>query len=296
MAPRPLLRTAYWSDPPSKAAFRDLARDSFGLDFSAWDEAGYWDDDFRPFTFFDAEGRALANVCAYSMELVVAGQPVRAAQFSTVATRPELRRRGLARELVEAAYAWAHGTGHAFTYLFANSDAAPFYVAAGFRPWTEQCTALTLHRAPAPRAGARSLDLGTSADRALLFAMACEREPVSAALGARNSRLLMFHALGPLRTGCLHILPLETVVLFERNGGSLTLHDIVARRVPPLIELLPFLAAESDREIVFRFLPDRLGSLSALGTASQRAFDNGLHVRGAVPLPPVTLFPATSQA
>ncbi len=296
MPSQPPLATAYWNDPRSKAAFCELARDCFGLDFSAFDAAGYWDDAYRPFTFFDSEGRALANVCAYSMDLVVAGRPVRAVQLSTVATRPEFRRQGLARVLVDRAVDWARASGHEFTYLFANNDALGFYSALGFRPLAERSTTLLLDRVPTLRSGARILDLSAAADRDLLFSLATNRTPVSAELGAHNGRLLMFHALGSHRSGTVHIPSMDTVVLLSRSGGTLTLFDVVARRLPSLADLLPYIGAETDREIEFRFMPEGLGDLSALGRPESRPADNGLHVRGTVPLQPGRLFPATSQA
>lgn len=84
-----LFRTAYWDDPPAQAAFRELAREIFDLDFTAWADAGCWDHDYRPFSYFDSRGRVVASVCLYSMQLIVEGRPVLAGQFSAVATRPE---------------------------------------------------------------------------------------------------------------------------------------------------------------------------------------------------------------
>lgn len=96
-----VVRTAYWHDAGPRAAFKALIRDVFGLDFSAWEAAGYWDEDYVPFTLFDGE-RAVASVCTYLMDAVVDGRAHPLVQVSGVATRPEWRRRGLSRQLLDA--------------------------------------------------------------------------------------------------------------------------------------------------------------------------------------------------
>ncbi len=296
MATRLALRTGYWNAPAAKAAFCALARDTFDLEFGDWDSGGFWDEAFHPFTYFDDAGRAVANVCAYSMDLVVAGRHARGLQLSTVATRPEHRRCGLARALTEAALAWGRATGHEFTYLFANDHALEFYRALGFTPVAETAATLTLAAPVPPQPGARALDPGSPEDRGLLYSLACDRAPVSRQLGAANPRLLLFHALGPRRGGILHIPALEAVVLLGRDGGALTIFDIVARRLPRLADLLPYIAAPSDRTLTFRFMPDQLGDLTALGDVAFHMHAGGLHVLGPAPLPPGAIFPATSVA
>lgn len=292
------LRTAYWSDPAAKAAFCALAQDAFHLDLSEWDAAGFWDDAFHPFTYFDPTGRAVANVCVYSMRLVIAGRPVKAAQLSTVATVPALRRQGLARTLTNAALAWAEATGHEFIYLFASDYALPFYSALGFSPVAEHLTVLSLSTSSLTRQpGATPLNLATPADRALLYRLALGRCPVSRQLGALNARLLLFHALGRHRAGTMYLAPFDVAVLFRRTATTLTIYDIVGRRLPPLVDLLPFILNPGDREVVLRFMPDALGDLSALGRCELRLHaGSNLHLRGPAPLDPPFVFPATAEA
>lgn len=291
-------RTDYWDDPMAKTAFRAFARDLFQLDFTAWDEAGCWDHDYRPFSFLDSGGRVIASVCLYSMRLVVEGQPVLAGQLSAVATRPEWRRRGLALDLAQRALAWASARGHVFFYLFANDDALPFYARLGFAPVREEITRVALRTAPPPpRAGTRLLDCDNVADLTLLRRLAAGRGPVSQRLGVLNERLLLFHALVPHRQSLICVTPLDTVVLASRAGGVLTIHDLVSPHPPPLAAVLPWVAQPGDRAVELRFEPDRLGDLAALGTVTRRPFlGNNLHTRGPFPFAGPILFPATAQA
>lgn len=292
------LRTAYWSDPAAKAAFRDLAWEVFGLDFGAWEAGGYWTDRYRPFTYFDGEGRAVASACVNSMSLVVAGRPIQAAQFSTVATRPEWRRRGLARELMREALAWIATESFAFTYLFASDDALGLYRSLGFVPVAESLPTLRLD-CPVPpwRDGVVTLDMGCAADRERLHRLALARAPVSRRLGSLDDSIFMFHAVGPCRESISYLPELDVAVLWQRAGAVLTLRDVVGPRVPPLRELLPFIAQPGDREVVFRFEPDAMDELAALGVLERRPLaENNLHIRGALPTEAPLLFPLTAQA
>ncbi len=290
------LRTDYWEDRNAKAAFCDLLVQVFGLDLARWDAAGYWDRDFRPFTLFDADGRAVASACLYSQHLVVDGGSVTAGQVSSVATREDWRMRGLARRVVTEALAWSEQAGHSFQYLFADDAALHLYRSLGFEPREERVHYVDVG-GRAPVSGARCLDPEDEGDRAAIFRLACARTPASRRLGALGERLLMFHVIGPLRKAVWHIEPLGVLVLAHREGGVLTLLDVVGPRVPTLAELYPFLAAPGDRRVVVRFEPDALGDLAAIGSAGTEVLrGNNLHLRGAFPLVGPVVFPRTAQA
>jgi GNAT superfamily N-acetyltransferase len=129
------LGVAYWHDPAARAAFKAFMVELFALDFTRWEQAGYWDDAYTPFSIFDGE-RVVANVCLYLLDAVIDGRATRLAQVSAVGTLPQFRRRGLCRQLTNAALAWAQGR-HAGVFLFANDEAVPVYERAGFMPLAE---------------------------------------------------------------------------------------------------------------------------------------------------------------
>jgi GNAT superfamily N-acetyltransferase len=52
-------------------------------------------------------------------------------------TEPGHRRRGLARQLMEAMIAWCRREGHATLYLHASEEARPLYTALGFEATSE---------------------------------------------------------------------------------------------------------------------------------------------------------------
>jgi GNAT superfamily N-acetyltransferase len=126
------LRTAYWDDRESREAFQRFILDIHNLDFNAWEEAGYWDDAYRPFSWFQ-DGEVISSVCIYSLPAVIDGRTTKLAQISGVGTLPEYRRCGLNRELTAAGLQWA-GTSHEGVFLFSDEDAVPYYEHCGFKP------------------------------------------------------------------------------------------------------------------------------------------------------------------
>lgn len=289
-------REAYWDDAQAKVAFQGFARDLFGLEFGAWESAGYWDEDYRPFSLFDARGRVVASVCLYSLDLIVAGRKVRAGQLSAVGTRPEWRRRGLAQRLAVGALARSAEWGHPFQYLFANDEALALYARLGFTPLAERVTSLTF-ASIASRAGARRLDPSAADDLRLAQRVVGSREPVSLRLGVVSERLAMYFVLVAMRDALWWIEPLDLLVLARREEGELTIFDVIGPRMVEAAMWLPYLVTPTDRSVVLRFEVDRLGDLRALGDPQERPLlGNNLHVRGAFPLNAPVVFPITAQA
>lgn len=285
-------RTAYGDDRRARAELERFLHAMHGLDLTRWEEAGYWDERYQPFSLFDGD-RIVASACMYSMDLVLEGRRVKVAQLSGVGTVPELRRRGLNRGLTERIVAEAAATGHEGLFLFANREAFPYYASCGFRAVEERAPTLAVGDV-APRSGLRRLDMADARDRLRLHAAALERVPVSERLGALGAKLLMFHALYALRDDVYEIPDLGAIVLFRIADGRLTLFDVVARELPSFAALHPCLAIRPHREVRFEFEPDRLG---VEPTGRVLLPEAGAHV-----LPPFSLarapfvFPCTARA
>ncbi len=249
------LKTAYWDDPRARTAFKTFMQEIFGLDFREWESAGYWDEAYTPFSFFE-EDRVVASVCIYLLDAVVDGRKTRLAQISGVGTLPPWRRQGLNRRLTEIGLDWAQDR-HEGVFLFANEDAIPFYQRCGFEPLPEY-----VERVPAPtaahRPGLQKLDCTKQLDRDMIYQYAQRRSPVSDRFAILNPKLVMFHALHRLREHAYEIPELECAVFFTREGGCLRLLDVVGERVPSLDELYPYLKNELDGVIEFHFFSDKL--------------------------------------
>jgi GNAT superfamily N-acetyltransferase len=285
-------REAYWQDPIARRAFQKFLIEIHGLDLSAWETAGYWDDRYRPFSYFDDEGRVVSSVCVYSLEMSVHDSGRRAAQISGVGTVPARRREGLNRRLTEIALEWA-APDHDFVFLFADDDAMPFYARCGFLPVAEQIPFVNV-RGRAPRVGVRALDLGDPRDRELLRATAAGRTPVSDTLGVLGEKLFMFHALYGLSAVLHHLPELDVIVAFRHEGSRATIFDVVGSCMPAFVELYPYVASARTEQVDFLFVPDKL----EVEDLRWRPLEgNNLHGREGFPLRGQPfLFPFTSHA
>ncbi len=290
-------RENYWDTPGLKAEFNRYLSQLFSLDLSRWDEAGFWDNNYRPFSFFDND-RLVANVCVYSMDMVVQGERQRAAQISAVGTLPEYRRQGLSTQLMHKALDWAR-PAHDFFFLFADEEAFSLYRACGFRPVDEYAARISV-TGEIPQTGARTkpglerLDMEHREDVDQVFHMACERTPVSDTLGVLNAKLLMFWTVYGLRDHIHYIPDLDVLVMFKRDGGLVKIFDVVGKKVPTFAELFPYIGVETDEVCEFRFVPDKL----QVGEVAHVPVEgNGAHVMGTFPLDSIRfMFPFTAQA
>jgi GNAT superfamily N-acetyltransferase len=289
-----VFRQAYCDDPQARTAFKSFLIDIFGLDLTEWERCGYWDERYVPYSLFDTGGRIVASSSLYSMDAVLDGRRCVMGQISAMGTRPEFRRRGLARQLLEGAMLDAAAHGYAGTFLFASDEALPFYRRCGFAPVAEEAPTLTVTSLPPARSGIRRLDPADPADRALVYRLASERAPVSNLLSAGTPKLVMVHFLYTLAERTFHIADLDAIVAFGVHDGVLTLYDVIAREMPTLAAIHPYLAGEPHREIVFHFMPDRL---DVTPTGFRPLPGNNAHRDERLKLPAgASVFPFTAQA
>ncbi|MEW6056486.1 MAG: GNAT family N-acetyltransferase [Bdellovibrionota bacterium] len=289
----PQLRTQYWNDLKARKAFQEFIVTIHNLDFTKWQAAGFWDDDYIPFTYFEGE-KIVSSACIYTMPAIVNGRKTKVAQVSGVGTLPEYRRRGLNRRLTEVALDWAFQE-HEFVFLFSDVEAIPFYQKCGFRPVNDYAEVTKLP-ATRPRAGLRKREIVV--DRRdqtlkLLYELACEREPISDAFSNSNPKLLMFHALYSLREHIYFIEELRVVIFLKREPGRTIVFDVLARKLPSFDELYPYLATGSAEEFEFRFFTDKL---NVPQTRFKQLLGNDVHVMGPVSLREKIVFPYTLKA
>jgi GNAT superfamily N-acetyltransferase len=283
------LRTEYWNDPEARAAFKKFILDIHGLDFSEWDSAGYWDDAYTPFSYFEG-GAVVASVCIYLLNAVVDGEPTRLAQISGVGTAADRRRQGLNRQLTEIGLGWAQDL-HDGVFLFSDPDAIPFYRRCGFRPIEEYVQVAQADPVP-NRRGAIKLDPGRKQDLDRIYEYAQRRAPVSDRFSVLNEKLVMFHALHGLRDRTYEIPDLGCVVFYKRARGCLSIFDVVGEKVPRWKELYPYISDETDEETEFHFHPEKLDPGSC---RSRPLRGNHPFVRDPFPVEK-PVFPFTSRA
>ncbi len=272
-------RENYWQDIPLKNEFLRFLIHIHGLDLNLWDKAGYWDDNYHPFSYL-LNDTMISHVSVYSMDMIVAGKRRRVAQISSVGTHEDYRLKGLNRQLTEKAITWAKEE-HDFFYLFSDVDAIAFYHKCGFRPVTENNFTTSVDGI-SPRPGARKIDLENPEDRVLLYKLACNRDTVSDVFGAYTPKLFMFLCLYFMKDNIYFIPELNCLILCKLNEKTLTVYDIVAEKMPAFEKIYQYVSNETCSNAEFLFMVDKLSLAETKPTPADE--DNHTHVMGGFPL------------
>lgn len=284
-------RENYWDSPRLKKRFIKYLAQVFGLDLSLWDRMGYWDPEYRPFSYFDGS-ELVSNACVYSMDMTVRGKKCRVAQVSAVGTLEKYRRKGLGTDLMARALDWVQ-KNHEFSYLFADKNAYGLYRNCGFSLTAEHKPRLAVGGGEAG-GDIIHLDVERKDHLELIHRLASVRTPVSDLLGVSNEKLFMFWCLYALKNFVYYVPKLDVLVLYKREGGRVTIYDIVGASVPPFSEIYRYICDEHIETVDFLFMVDKL---NLTGYDLVRTDDNGTHVRGAFPLADTKfIFPITAQA
>lgn len=252
----------YMQDAAARAALGALTQAAFGFDFEAWAARGFCAHGaYVPYSF-EEDGRILSNVSVNRMEFCLNGEKRRWLQLGTVATREDMRGRGLARRLVEIALADSMD-GCDGVYLFANPEAAGFYEKCGFTRGIEyrsfpraEAYLNTDARLSSMRergdscaearldTGARFVPVNPGDERALAAYQRAvhETEPYAAFWQENGFGLAMFYTMNAENAYYCPALDAHAVV----EDGSL--NAVFARNMPLLRAVLAALAASENVE------------------------------------------------
>lgn len=283
------LKSEYWDSQKDKTAFKKFILNIHGLDFNAWDNAGFWDDAYTPFSFFNGD-EIVSSVCIYLMDAIVNGKPVGLVQISGVGTLAEFRRRGLSRELTDIGLEWARGK-HEGIFLFADEDAIPYYQRCGFNAHDEYLEILEVEPIPS-KEGITKLNPQIDTDLKKIFNYVSSRSALSDKFFIKNPKLDMFHVLYTLKDHIYEIQDLDCIICFKRDNSTLNIFDIVSNSVPTFIDIYPYISHPMDAQVKFHFYADKLGINDV---SLQRIKDANLFVKHPF-LIKQPVFPYTSKA
>ena len=282
---------SYWDNTDRKLKLIKFIDFIHNLDLTLLDKMGYWDDKFRPFSYFD-DGKLISSVCLYSMDMMVRGKRTKIAQISGVGTLPEYRRQGLSGDLNRKAIEWARES-HDFFFLFADDEAFPLYKNCGFRTTQEYKSQIEVSGQP-PTPNAVKLNPSNKEHLDMIYTYVLRRSPVSNQLGVFNDKLFMFWCLYYLKDFIYHIPALDCLVLYKREKDLISIYDIVGKTTPKFEELYPYISDENDNSVEFLFMPDRLDINNYMSIPVE---DNGTHILGNFPFESEPfLFPFTAHA
>lgn len=250
-----MLRQDYFDDPAAWNALVDLLQDTFSIDVSLLGQFGGPDRTSMPFGYFDSEGRCVANFTAFSMPMIINGRVVKAAGYQSGAVRPEWRKRGLYRDLMQRAFAHTATENCELDLLLTDKPA--LYERYGFRILPQHIfVAQTLTRQESDLS-ARQLSLDAPDDLRLIKTLLQNRQPVSAQFAV--VRQIEMFLLNASFNSAIRLTALgdDTVVAWTFDGATFWLLDIVGTAIPSLATIVSALDIEPER-IEICFSPDRL--------------------------------------
>ncbi|THV17284.1 GNAT family N-acetyltransferase [Rhizobium rhizophilum] len=272
------LRQNYFGDAAAFQALADLLHDVFGIDIGLQDRLGGPDPSSMPFGYFDEAGRCIANFSAFAMPLVVEGRVVKAAGFQSGAVRPAFRGRGLYRDLMHRAFAWADAQGFEAGILL--TDKPDLYRAFGFQVFQQFRFSGNLPQSSSTEVNTRDLDLTNPDDIALTLSILADRQPVSSSLAiVRQSEMFVLNTLFDPEVRLSYLPTLDAIIAWKICSEVMHMLDIVARQIPSMSEIRAVMGLLPDRVDVF-FPTDRLGWIG-----DARPYDGScaLMVRGLQP-------------
>ncbi len=197
------------------------------------------------------ENRVLSHVGLVELPLVVHGRPEMAGAIHGVATHPEARGKGLYREVMEEALDYCAGR---LPTQVLTTEHPEYFTAFGFREVAEHVFTLPVSKPTGP-GRLRRLDPDDAGDVALLHRLLERRAPVSRRLGVGREHGVFCFNEG--RRPLHYATDLNAILCLEQHEDAVTLFDVVARRLPPLDELLGVLPGPL-RSLTFAFAPDCL--------------------------------------
>lgn len=249
------LRQDYFDDPSAWNALVDLLQDTFSIDVSILDQFDGPDPTSMPFGYFDADGRCVANFSAFSMPMIINGRVVKAAGYQSGAVRPEWRKRGLYRDLMQRAFSHTATEGYELDLLLTDKPA--LYERYGFRILPQHIFVAQTPTLQKSDLSARQLSLEAPDDLRLIRTLLQDRQPASAQFAVvRQMEMFLLNASfnSAIR---LTALGDDTVAAWTFDGATFWLLDIVGTTIPSLATIVSALDIQPER-IEICFSPDRL--------------------------------------
>ncbi|MCL2386878.1 MAG: GNAT family N-acetyltransferase [Defluviitaleaceae bacterium] len=273
------------NNPVYEVMFDDLIQEVFGFSFVPWLEEELWDERYESYSIIE-DGRMLSNVCIFKSDMIVSGETVKAIQFGAIATRKEMRGKGLSQQIMEHILSLYPNT---LAYLSANPSVIDFYPRFGFRQIQKYKPEIAVNINNSPN-GAIKYELDDSE-----FTFHFNKRGVfSNMVDYLNSQSIqMFHLLMEYEDDIFYLPELNTLVIAQQDGNRLLLADVIAKKpitFEQLKEVLPF---EGVEIVEFGFCPDWLGVTPTWVSSNMN--EDPFFIKGDWKLPEFYRFPIMSE-
>ncbi|WBW97802.1 GNAT family N-acetyltransferase [Oceanirhabdus sp. W0125-5] len=290
----------YKKNDELRKSFSKLATETFGIDFEPWYKRGFWEENYVCYSLV-CDNEVVANASVNYLDVVVGQDTIKAVQIGTVMTHDSLRRKGLARKLMEKILD-DHKEKYELIYLFGDKDALGFYSKFGFDNIKETEFSMKLDEEKFKvsenknKHNMRKLNMDDKDDLNIIMRLTKDRKPVSKVFSVVNDKyLLLFYFLYVYREHIYYFEEEDIIVVYTANEDTLQLVDIISQNEVNIEMVLNKIIDTNIKNVQFHFTPeDEIGKVIKR-ESTQKEYEVFVMSRG-VQLPKEFIFPKLSHA
>ena len=243
--------TAYKNDDRLRAGFIELTKRVFGLDLTGWYEAGFWQNDYIPYSVVEG-GNIVSNVSVNVCNIKWKMRVHHLAQLGTVETDERFRGRGYSHALMEKVLGECDVSFEG-TYLFAGEHMAPYYEQFGFRRMSEyQCRKKVNITS---KARTEKIPMKTNEDRLRMVDIIQRRGQYGKFIMVNNPGLFMFYLTGSMADSVYYVPSAEAYVIADVNDDLLTIYAAFSDEKISLGEIISSFGSDI-KHTVLAFTPE----------------------------------------
>lgn len=237
------------NDELRKSFFR-LAYSIFGINFENWYNLGYWNDNYKCYSFID-NNAVISNASASYMDIMMNGQPHKFIQIGTVMTHPSYRGKGLAGKLI----------GHICSnsklplILFAEETNRSFYEHQGFTLKTQYTYTYTRENCKVKCMHTEHWDMGKRKYRALLLEKYKKKRAFNNFDVINGQHILFFHLLNNESIHVDYCREIDTIIIYSDNGNTLHIYAIIHSEMQSFEDIIALLPETNSNTVKFMFTP-----------------------------------------
>ena len=219
----------YRNDTALRNSFNDLAKETFGLDFEPWYQNGFWNEKYIPYSVLK-DGKIIANISVNLIDGTLNGEPKHYIQLGTVMTDKNYRNQGYSRKLTEKIFEdFPDCDGF---YLYANDEVLDFYPKFGFVKTDEYRFRKTVNISHTHTAEPVPMNSKEDWTKVLTAKKTLRSNGI---FQPDTDDLLMFYLTQFMQENVFFIKKLNTYVIAEQDGETLTLHEIYSEQPVDII-------------------------------------------------------------
>ncbi len=240
----------YRDNEELRASFNKLAEKTFGLNFEAWYQNGFWGDNYNPYSIV-IDGKVVANVSVNKTDMLYEGKVKRFIQLGTVMTDEAYRNQGLSRKIMEQIERDYAGKVDG-VYLFGNDEVLEFYPKFGFTKGKEYLYSKVVSNTEECQMEQVIMNNPTvwqqlvNAMNATIFHGKLDM--------VDNNELIMFYVTNFMQESVYYHNDTDTYVIADIEDGSLFIHNVFSSKLDNLDEVIKLFGA-GVKKVVLGFTP-----------------------------------------